>query len=146
MSFESIPNLLADIIAEQQRTTNAVVQLAEALAGNRNTPKKNVQPAVATNTGSSGSVHTPACGPVPVAVVTIHPTATDAPTTVQSEAAAPLTYADIQPTLGLLMTAEGKGTPAVKALLTEFGVKLGKDLAPHQLADALARAQAVLNG
>lgn len=35
MNFEAIPDLLADIIAEQRRTTEAVVGLAQALAGIR---------------------------------------------------------------------------------------------------------------
>lgn len=61
------------------------------------------------------------------------------------DAPAVLTYtADVAPTMGRLLTEKGAGI--VKELLATFGVKKGIELAPDQLAPALARAKELLNG
>ena len=56
-----------------------------------------------------------------------------------------MTYSvDVASTMGQLLTEKGAGV--VKELLAEFGVKKGAELAPDQLALALARAKEILNG
>ena len=57
-------------------------------------------------------------------------------------AAKPDAKVDVAPTFAKLLTA--KGAPAVVALLAQFGVKKGVELAPDQLADALAAATSAL--
>ncbi len=62
-----------------------------------------------------------------------------------SAAATAMTYTvDVASTMGQLLTEKGAGV--VKELLSQFGVKKGAELAPDQLAPALARAKEILNG
>ena len=138
MSFDAIPDLLADVLQEQRNTNEVLTRLVEAIAGLRTK--------VASTKGATPR-------PEPVAAVD---TTADAPSvdvsapatqTLATEPApdlpAVLDYkADVAPTFAKLLSA--KGAPAVVAVLTQFGVKKGAELAPEQLADALAVATSAL--
>lgn len=54
-----------------------------------------------------------------------------------------LTYADIAPMI--VAIAKEKGREVAIELMTEFGVKSGKDLKPEQYADFKAKADAIFN-
>jgi hypothetical protein len=82
------------------------------------------------------------------AVVAASPLPTGAPvvgTTAPEGAVTPMNYAkDVAPTMMKLLTEQG--APTVAALLAEYGVKKGGELPADKLAEALAKAQAILNG
>jgi len=84
----------------------------------------------------------PVANPVPEPTPPVAPTETASPAT---DSPAVMTYtADVAPTMGRLLTEKGAGI--VKELLAKFGVKKGGELAPDQLAPALACATEMLNG
>ena len=139
MSFEAIPDLLADVLQEQRNTNEVLTRLVEAIAGLRtkaaNTkgaaPRAETVVAAANTTVDAPSVD------VSAAATQTLPTepAPDLPTVLDYKA-------DVAPTFAKLLSA--KGAPAVVAVLTQFGVKKGAELAPEQLADALAVATSAL--
>ena len=138
MSFEAIPDLLADVLQEQRNTNEVLTRLVEAIAGLRTK--------VASTKGA-----TPRPEPVAAAVATVDAPSVDVsaaatqplPTEPAPDLPAVLDYkADVAPTFAKLLSA--KGAPAVVAVLTQFGVKKGAELAPEQLAEALAVATSAL--
>ena len=138
MSFDAIPHLLADVLQEQKNTNEVLTRLIETLAGLRTKAEGAVKTAKAGITkAATPSSETPTATP------------TTATAAVVAEAApapgipAPLDYkADVAPSFAKLLTA--KGAPAVVAVLAKFGVQKGVELAPAQLADALAAATLAL--
>ncbi|MCX7140815.1 MAG: hypothetical protein NT123_06900 [Proteobacteria bacterium] len=138
MSFEAIPNLLADMLQEQKNTTEAITKLMETLAGLRTKfdgAAKAAKTVIATAAAPTADV--PAATTLPIEAPAAAPAAAQAST-------AQLDYkADIAPTFAKLLSA--KGAPAVVAVLSTFGVKKGIELAPAQLPAALASALAALD-
>ena len=140
MSFEAIPDLLADVLQEQRNTNEVLTRLVEAIAGLRTkvastkstAPRAEPVVAAAANT----TVDAPSVDVSAAATQTL-PTepAPDLPTVLDYKA-------DVAPTFAKLLSA--KGAPAVVAVLTQFGVKKGAELAPEQLAEALAVATSAL--
>ena len=139
MSFEAIPDLLADVLQEQRNTNEVLTRLVEAIAGLRakaastksTAPRAETVVAAANTTVDAPSVD------VSAAATQTLPTepAPDLPTVLDYKA-------DVAPTFAKLLSA--KGAPAVVAVLTQFGVKKGAELAPEQLAEALAVATSAL--
>ncbi len=83
--------------------------------------------------------------PAPIPVAEPAPPAAPESLAPAADAPAAMAYtADVAPTMGRLLTEKGPGV--VKTLLAQFGVKKGGELAPDQLAPALAKAQEILNG
>jgi len=120
MSFDAIPNLLADLIEEQKKTREAVIQLAEALAGVRAKAEK-----------------AKAEKPAPAAAA--EPPKTEPPK-VEKPAPAPAAAVTDYAPVGAAITAfaAANGREAAVAKLATFGVKSGKELKPDQYAAALA--------
>jgi len=147
MSFDAIPDLLADVLQEQRNTNEVLTRLVETLAGLRSkvdgaarTAKAVISKAAAPSTEAETTGDAPAEAPAVTSTVA-------EPISPVFEPAlgipAPLDYKiDVAPTFAKLLTA--KGAPAVVALLAQFGVKKGVELAPEQLADALAAATSAL--
>ena len=132
MSFEAIPDLLADVLQEQRNTNEVLTRLVEAIAGLR-------VKAGGTKSATAAPIPQPVVAPVDVAA----PATQTLPTEPAPDLPAVLDYkADVAPTFAKLLSA--KGAPAVVAVLTQFGVKKGAELAPEQLADALAVATSAL--
>ena len=145
MSFEAIPDLLADVLQEQRNTNEVLTRLVEAIAGLRTkvASTKSTAPraepvvaAAANTTVNAPAVNAPSVDVAAAATQTL-PTepAPDLPTVLDYKA-------DVAPTFAKLLSA--KGAPAVVAVLTQFGVKKGAELAPEQLAEALAVATSAL--
>jgi hypothetical protein len=136
-NFAAIPDLLADILAEQRATTEAVTKLMETLAGLRTKMDGAAKAAKAVSTKAVAPItDAPAATALTTETAIADPESTPA-------ASAQLDYkADVAPTFGKLLTT--KGAPAVVAVLSKFGVKKGVELAPAQLADALAAARFAL--
>ena len=150
MSFDAIPDLLADVLQEQRNTNEVLTRLVEAIAGLRTkvASTKSTAPraepvvaAAANTTVDAPSVNAPA---VNAPSVDVAAAATQTlPTEPAPDLPAVLDYkADVAPTFAKLLSA--KGAPAVVAVLTQFGVKKGAELAPEQLPDALAVATSAL--
>ena len=142
MSFEAIPDLLADVLQEQRNTNEVLTRLVEAIAGLRTkvastkgaTPRP--EPVAAVDTTVDTTVDAPS---VDVSAAATQPL----PTELAPDLPAVLYYkAAVAPTFAKLLSA--KGAPAVVAVLTQFGVKKGAELAPEQLAEALAVATSAL--
>ena len=140
MSFEAIPDLLADVLQEQRNTNEVLTRLVEAIAGLRTkvastkstAPRAEPVVAAAANT----TVDAPSVDVAAAATQML-------PTELTPDLPAVLDYkADVAPTFAKLLSA--KGAPAVVAVLTQFGVKKGAELAPEQLAEALAVATSAL--
>ena len=135
MSFDAIPDLLADVLQEQRNTNEVLTRLVEAIAG--------LRAKVASSKGAA-----PRTEPVIAAVDALTVDVAVPATQTQATEPAPdlpavLDYkADVAPTFAKLLSA--KGAPAVVAVLTQFGVKKGAELAPEQLAEALAVATSAL--
>jgi len=143
MSFEAIPHLLADILQEQKNTNEAVIRLAEAIAGIRAKIEAPTVAAKAAATKAIAKAATPAPETPPVVAPVADVPATAPAPTPTPEASAPLEYKkDVAPTLAKLLSA--KGAPAIVELLSKFSVSKGVDLQAAQLPDALAAAQAAL--
>lgn len=127
MSFDAIPNLLADLIEEQKKTREAVIQLAEALAGVRAKAEK-------------AKAEKPAPAPAPAAIGR----EADAPKAeapkAEKPAPAPAAAVTDYAPVGAAITAfaAANGREAAVAKLATFGVKSGKELKPDQYAAALA--------
>ena len=139
MSFDAIPDLLADVLQEQRNTNEVLTRLVEAIAGLRTkgaAPRAETVVATANTTVDALSVNAPSVD-VAAAATQMLPTepAPDLPTALDYKA-------DVAPTFAKLLSA--KGAPAVVAVLTQFGVKKGAELAPEQLAEALAVATSAL--
>ena len=144
MSFEAIPDLLADVLQEQRNTNEVLTRLVEAIAGLRTkvastkstAPRAEPVVAAANTTVNAPAVNAPSVDVAAAATQTL-PTepAPDLPTVLDYKA-------DVAPTFAKLLSA--KGAPAVVAVLTQFGVKKGAELAPEQLAEALAVATSAL--
>jgi len=141
MTFEAIPHLLADILQEQKNTNDAIIRLAEAIAGVRAKIEAPTVAAKAAATQAIAKAATPAPEiPPAVAPAANVPAAAPAST---PESPAPLDYKkDVAPTFAKLLSA--KGAPAIVELLSKFSVKKGVDLQTAQLPEALAAAQAAL--
>lgn len=144
MSFDTIPDLLADVLQEQRNTNEVLTRLVETLAGLRT----KVDGAAKTAKAVISKASTPS---TEASVATSEAPAESAPAAEQTSPAsepapgipASLDYkVDVAPTFAKLLTA--KGAPAVVALLAQFGVKKGVELAPEQLADALVAATSTL--
>ena len=137
-NFAVIPDLLADILAEQRATTEAITKLMETLAGLRTKfdgAAKAAKTVIAT--AAAPIADAPAATALPIEAPVAAPEPAQAST-------AQLDYkADVAPTFAKLLTA--KGAPAVVAVLSTFGVKKGIELAPAQLPAALASALAALD-
>lgn len=138
MSFEAIPDLLADVLQEQRNTNEVLTRLVEAIAGLRTkvASTKSTAPRAETVAAVDTTVDAPSVD-VSAAATQMLPTepAPDLPAVLDYKA-------DVAPTFAKLLSA--KGAPAVVAVLTQFGVKKGAELAPEQLADALAVATSAL--
>lgn len=140
MSFDAIPDLLADMLQEQRNTNEVLIRLVETLAGLRTKVDGTARTAKAV-IGKAAAPSTEAA--VAAADETEAPAAVPAPSEPAPGIPAPLDYkVDVAPTFAKLLTA--KGAPAVVALLAQFGVKKGVELTPEQLADALAAATSAL--
>ena len=132
MSFDAIPDLLADVLQEQRNTNEVLTRLVEAIAGLR-------VKAANTKAATAAPISEPAVAPVDLAA----PATQTLPAEPAPDLPAALDYkADVAPTFAKLLSA--KGAPAVVAVLTQFGVKKGVELTPGQLADALAAATSAL--
>lgn len=143
MSFDAIPDLLADVLQEQRNTNEVLTRLVETLAGLRTkvdgaarTAKAMISKVAAPSTVTVATAE--ALAVASTAAEQISPASEPAPSL-----PAALDYkVDVAPTFAKLLTA--KGAPAVVALLARFGVKKGVELVPEQLADALAAATSAL--
>ncbi|MCM8595153.1 hypothetical protein [Accumulibacter sp.] len=140
MSFDAIPDLLADVLQEQRNTNELLTRLVETLAGLHT----KVGGAARTATAAISKAAAPEAEAQTVSTATHVPaTALTETTTTEPPPSPTLDYkADVAPTFARLLTA--KGAPAVVALLATFGVKKGVELVPEQLADALAAATSAL--
>ena len=125
MTFEAIPDLLANILAEQQRTTEAVTKLAEAIAGIKTkpapVPRETKEPkAEAKPAESVTEVAEPVTEPPKAGIVT--------------DPAATLKVAQ-----DLLM---GMPRPDAVAILGKFGVKRLTELDASKYAEVIAACRA----
>ena len=139
MSFEAIPDLLADVLQEQRNTNEVLTRLVEAIAGLRAKAASTKSTAPRAETVAAAANTTVDAPTADVAAAATQPL----PTEPAPDLPAVLDYkADVAPTFAKLLSA--KGAPAVVAVLTQFGVKKGAELAPEQLAEALAVATSAL--
>jgi len=127
MSFETIPDLLAEILDQQRKTTEAVVCLAEALAGIRAKAKADPKPAAAAPTAPVPTQSAPA------ATTVESPSETTAPA---------VAVGDVN--TAIIGLAKAKGRDAAVAVLQQFGVTKVPELKPAQYADVIAAAQKAL--
>lgn len=142
MSFESIPDLLAEILEEQKNTRCAVILLAEALAGIRNKVEKAkaetttvIEKAKAT-VAINGASSTPESSSPADAVAQEPAPVAPSPAPV----AASVDYETVKKAI-VKMTGT-KGRDAVVALLQTFGASKGPDLKPEQFAEFITAAGA----
>lgn len=135
MTFEAIPDLLANILAEQKNTNEVLTRLVEAIAAIK-------APAAAAKAESKKAIAKAAepTAETMSAAIAEPPAASTAPT---PAAPAALEYKkDVGPTFAKLLT--DKGPTVVVDVLSRFGVKKGCELPVDQLIPALAAAQAAL--
>lgn len=132
MTFEAIPDLLADILQEQKNTNEVLTRLLEAFAGLR-------APAAAAKAETKKAIAKAAEAIPDTAAAEVTATAPASP----PAAPDPLEYKkDLGPTFAKLLT--DKGPMVVVEVLSRFGVKKGCELPVEQLQPALAAAQAAL--
>jgi hypothetical protein len=127
MSFEAIPDLLADILEQQRRTTEAVIGLSEAIAGIR-------AKAVATAKEAKPDPKPAAAAASAEAQAQTAPAATTAES--RSE---PVVIGDVN--AAIIALAKAKGRDAAVALLGTFGAAKAPELKPEQYADVVAAAK-----
>ena len=126
MNFEAIPDLLADIIAEQRRTTEAVVGLAQALAGIR--AKVEAERAAAQTAKVEKTTK--------AAVDTSVDTSVDTPAT-----AAEVDYEAAKKAVLALIKSQGR--EAAVAVLASYNLKSLQDAKPEQwgpIVQSIAKA------
>jgi hypothetical protein len=140
MSFEAIPNLLADLLHEQRLTRDAIITLAEAIAGARAKSAETVKAAKPEASeekpvAAAQSVKAPA----PTAQ-TATPETVESPSEPEQAAEVAVSVADLN--AAIIGLAKSKGREAAVAVLTQFGAAKVPELKPSQYADVLAAVKA----
>jgi len=137
MTFETIPDLLAELLAEQRRNTEAIIGLAEALAGIRAKAATTVK---AAKEQAPEPEQTPAPKPAAAAPTAPAPApSAPAATTVVSPSEPAIAVAEVNAAIIGLAKARGRDTAV--AVLQQFGVVKVPELKPEQYADVIAAAQ-----
>lgn len=134
MTFETIPDLLAELLHEQRRNTEAIVSLAEAIAGAR---AKAIETTKADKSKAEPKADAPKAA---AAAVSAEPQGQTAPaaTTAESPSEPTATIAVADVNAAIIALAKAKGREAAVAVLGTFGVAKVPELKAEQYADVLA--------
>jgi hypothetical protein len=140
MTFEAIPDLLADILEQQRKTTDAIIGLAEALAGARakaiettKADKPKAEPKADAGKPAAAAPSAESQAPSAAAATTA-----EFPSEPVADAPA-IAIADVN--AAIIALAKAKGRDAAVAVLGTFGVAKAPELKAEQYADVVAAAK-----